>query len=310
MSEVYIMQIVETTKIFQCICGKTFTNAQSFNGHKSHCRSHQLAKGGAQCLEASIERQRKASEAAQAAIRAINLNKQESANQIWLMEKHTCEKCGQLMLEKFGTGRFCSRACANSRVHSDETKQKIKASLDNTLALQAKPASHNKKVCNICGIVIKSTNKTGVCRHCLDTTSEGLLIKQELGRKGYRTKQSRGTHKGWQSRNITSYAEQFWMQVLDNNGIKYQREVPIKHNTSNYFLDFVLERNGMLVDLEIDGKQHTYSDRIKSDVIRDLFLTKQGYLVYRIAWNEVSSELGKEQMSQKINDFLKFYRAL
>lgn len=134
--------------------------------------------------------------------------------------------------------------------------------------------------------------------------------KVEAGKVVQQRLLDEGTHKGWQSRNITSYAEQFWMQVLDNNGIKYQREVPIKHNTSNYFLDFVLEPNGTLVDLEIDGKQHTYSDRIKSDVIRDLFLTKQGYLVYRITWNEVSSKLGKEQMAQKINDFLEFYKAL
>ena len=304
------MQICTTEKNYTCECGKVFSNPQSFNGHKSHCEDHQLAKGGQQGLVASLDRQRKASKAAQAALQSANQIKQENAHKIWLAEKHTCEKCGQLMLEKFGTGRFCSRACANSRVHSDETRQKIKASLDNTLVLQAKPASRSKKVCNICGIAVKSTNKTGVCRHCLDTTPEGFLIKQELGRKGYETKQTRGTHVGWQSRNITSYAEQFWKQVLDNNNIEYQREVPVRHNKANYFLDFVIAHNGRLIDLEIDGKQHTYEDRIQSDVIRDLYLTKQGYLVYRVAWNEISSELGKEQMSQKINDFLEFYRAL
>jgi hypothetical protein len=29
------------------------------------------------------------------------------------------------MTEKFGSGRFCSKACANSKNHSEETKQKI-----------------------------------------------------------------------------------------------------------------------------------------------------------------------------------------
>lgn len=33
------------------------------------------------------------------------------------------------MTEKFGSGRFCSRACANARKHSDETKTKIKTTL-------------------------------------------------------------------------------------------------------------------------------------------------------------------------------------
>ena len=32
--------------IYQCICGKTFDNAQKFNGHKSHCVTHQLSKYG------------------------------------------------------------------------------------------------------------------------------------------------------------------------------------------------------------------------------------------------------------------------
>ena len=116
-----------------------------------------------------------------------------------------------------------------------------------------------------------------------------------------------GTHKGWQSRNITSYAERFWMQVLDNNNIKYQREVPVKHEKTNYFLDFVIEHNGKLIDLEIDGKQHTYEDRRISDVVRDLYLTQCGYLVYHVVWNEISSEFGNNKMKEKIDAFLAFY---
>lgn len=131
--------------------------------------------------------------------------------------------------------------------------------------------------------------------------------KVKAGQEVQKRLMADGTHKGWQSRNITSYAEQFWMQVLDNNSIEYQREVPVKHDKSNYFLDFVIEHNGKLIDLEIDGKQHTYEDRIQSDVIRDLYLTKQGYLVYRVAWNEVKSKAGADEMKEKIDAFLAFY---
>ena len=35
-----------TEKQFICECGKTFTNGQSFNGHKSGCKTHHLAKYG------------------------------------------------------------------------------------------------------------------------------------------------------------------------------------------------------------------------------------------------------------------------
>ena len=40
---------------------------------------------------------------------------------------YICEKCGKTVedSEKFGSGRFCSRSCANGHKHSEETKQKI-----------------------------------------------------------------------------------------------------------------------------------------------------------------------------------------
>lgn len=31
---------------YVCICGKEFNNNQAFNGHKSHCKVHQLNKYG------------------------------------------------------------------------------------------------------------------------------------------------------------------------------------------------------------------------------------------------------------------------
>lgn len=40
-----------------------------------------------------------------------------------------CENCGSEHDGSFGSGRFCSRACANTRHHSDETKMKISESL-------------------------------------------------------------------------------------------------------------------------------------------------------------------------------------
>lgn len=36
-----------------------------------------------------------------------------------------CEKCGEAHDGSYGIGRFCSKACANSREHSEETKEKI-----------------------------------------------------------------------------------------------------------------------------------------------------------------------------------------
>lgn len=297
------------TKEYICVCGKICANSQSFNGHKSHCKVHRLTKGGEADYENYLAKQAKTSQVARAARKKNAAEARQLNNDVWIAEKHFCERCGKLMIEKFGSGRFCSEFCARSRIKTEETRQKISATLSKTLS-DTQYTCLNKRHCLVCGKVIKSANKTGVCKECLNNTPSGFKIRQELGRKGYATMQKNGTHRGWQSRNISSYAEQFWMQVLDTNHIKYQREVPVKHNKSNYFLDFVIEHNDKLIDLEIDGKQHTYEDRIQSDIVRDLYLTKQGYLVYRVAWNEISSDEGAQTMKEKIDAFLTFYRNL
>ena len=38
-----------------------------------------------------------------------------------------CEKCGQPVFEKYGSGRFCSKSCANSHKHSENTIIKIRS---------------------------------------------------------------------------------------------------------------------------------------------------------------------------------------
>ena len=39
-----------------------------------------------------------------------------------------CEKCKNMHDGLFGSGRFCSKSCANSRQHSHQTKMKISKS--------------------------------------------------------------------------------------------------------------------------------------------------------------------------------------
>ena len=43
----------------------------------------------------------------------------------YFLSPHYCEKCGKLITEYIGTGRFCSRSCAASHPHSQETKDLI-----------------------------------------------------------------------------------------------------------------------------------------------------------------------------------------
>jgi len=135
-------------------------------------------------------------------------------------------------------------------------------------------------------------------------------LKINIGKISSKQIIDEGRHKGWQTRNILSYAEKFWIDVLINNDIKFIHNKPIKQENgiSNYFLDFYIENNGKQIDLEIDGKQHNYDERKISDEKRDKFVTSQNIIVYRIKWNSINTNKGKLEMKNKIDNFLKFYK--
>ena len=161
------------------------------------------------------------------------------------------------------------------------------------------------KKCSNCGVPLYAINKTGYCRNCLNKNTE---YKSNIAKQLMKD----GKISGWKSRNIVSYPEKFFQKVLDNNGFmgEYETNKPISKRAlgmdddSHYFLDFYL---GKKIDLEIDGKQHDYEDRKESDKIRDEALIKHGYKVYRIKWNEINTDKGKQLMKKKIEDFLDFY---
>lgn len=170
-----------------------------------------------------------------------------------------------------------------------------------------------QRFCTICNKNIEWDNKTGLCQHCLRTTEQGRKILSENAKKVADSLVASGKHQGWKARNITSYAEKFWIRVLDNNGISYKREFTVKYGkkpNEHYFLDFLIQKNNVNIDLEIDGKQHQYEDRKKHDEIRDKRLSDCGYIVYRIKWNEVNSEKGKLEMKEKINNFLEYLNSI
>lgn len=181
-----------------------------------------------------------------------------------------------------------------------------------------------KHECVYCGKTVYAKFYRGV--YCYECASEkgldnlqmydenGKSIPSEKRIQASKKVQQRlldnGTHKGWQSRNIISYPEKFWKKVLENNGIQYsfnhvvkKSELGVENDNSNYFLDFLIDG---CIDLEIDGKQHKYAERAESDKVRDELLSRNGYTVYRVEWNEINTEVGKQHMKEKIETFLKF----
>lgn len=321
--------------MYKCECGREFDNPQKFNGHKSHCKEHYLAKYGTDIqYNKMVESVNKRYKDASKKYAEIRLNKKEQKLQKWISEQHICEKCGKIMTEKFGSGRFCSISCANSKIISKETKEKISNSLlvtknitefpdfvtpEMLAEFKSKKAKEiktkkikEKKYCKNCGKELSRYNSSGYCKSCILIIPERKELRIQAGKKGYITSINNGYRHTWQSRNIISYPEQFWIKVLSNNNIIFKKELPVRkaNGINNYFLDFYIEKNNIKLDLEIDGKQHEEIDRKESDLERDQYLKKQGYIIYRIKWNNINTDAGKQLMKEKIDKFIAFYNNL
>ena len=196
----------------------------------------------------------------------------------------------------FGSGRFCSLKCSRSYSATKNNitrKQKISKTLKKNL----------DKFCKCCGCKIDSRpghNKYGYCSKC-----KPKFIKYPQSAKEKQSIAMKGRNRWHIHRNQISYAENFWIEVLNNNKINFVKEKQIQKDESYhcYYLDFEIGK----IDLEIDGSQHKQLERYENDLKRDEFLRKQGYFVYRIAWNEINSEEGKQMMKDKIELFLDFY---
>lgn len=269
-------------------CGKEFTQLTTeslikLNKHKrccssacSHSRNHSnLTKNKTKnTLKEFYENKRK--------IRLDNVLNANNMDDLYFycksksnrgkeIKKHTCHFCGKEIYGKYENIMYCYD-CAEKR----ELKN----------------------------LQLYTSNKEKI-------PSNKQLKARELNRNIQKRLIAEGKHKGWQSRNLVSYPEQFWKEVLENNNIEYSFNHVVKkrelglNDMSNYFLDFLIDNR---IDLEIDGKQHKYPDRIESDKFRDSLLTKAGYIVYRIPWNEIKSEQGQNKMKEKIQSFLNFYK--
>lgn len=205
-----------------------------------------------------------------------------------------CLQCGKEITGKDRFNKkFCSQSCAAKYSNSHRVRTKK----------EKKPKLKHKCTCVVCGSEFYSTHKHST--HCsVQCTAKDPNVKDKM-REKVQERINNGTFSGWQSRNITSYPEQFWIKVLDDHNITYVRE---DFSTKKYFLDFLIEKNGKKIDLEIDGKQH--KDRKDHDKERDEYLTNLGYIIYRIDWNSINNQKGKDLMKSKIEAFLEYYNSL
>lgn len=240
-----------------------------------------------------------------------------------------CETCKKTYL-KFLTIRefkkykqlkhYCSRSCANTRIKSEESKRKTSLSvLMSCFKKDSRGCKSFEEYCKMrekenslilckhpgCQNLVSVKNKTGFCKKHLSDDK----IHIEKMRRTQLQQYKDGKRCGWIRRNIESYPEKFFKKVLEKNHIQFVFNYPIQksklgyksHRLVHYFLDFKIGDN---IDLEIDGKQHlNFQNRIH-DKERDEALRKNGWLIYRISWNEINTKEGKQMMKNKIKDFL------
>lgn len=112
-----------------------------------------------------------------------------------------CEKCGKSHEGTFGSGRFCSRACANSHVVSKDTKDKISHSLRDSfkkhrIAIGSKRVCAKKeynyvlikdnpgldipiRTCKICGEQFYHIRSRGVCNNPECKTLYHKLVQKD-----------------------------------------------------------------------------------------------------------------------------------
>jgi very-short-patch-repair endonuclease len=249
----------------------------------------------------------------------LKLDKFVESNQIDMshLEKMVkyCLKCGKMLSNN--RNKFCSRSCSAAytqigKVHSDETKHRISESLIGSAHIRKSvPKMRKCVICDTEYVVHRKPNGLLSKNKCCSTECR-ITFNSNTSKHNMAKFIATGNHKGWVSRNITSYPEKFFIDVLNNNNIEFthnysisQRELGIDTQYS-YFLDFYIADKK--IDLEIDGNQHRF--RQESDMIRDGVLENNGYIVYRIKWKNINTETGKQYIQNEINKFLDFYKNL
>lgn len=94
--------------MFKCVCGKEFKSKQALGGHQGYCKEYLGEDRYLEIINKNKEGQLKAK---QTLLNNGKFKKEQELQQ-WISEKHKCEKCGKVMIEKYASGRFCCKECA------------------------------------------------------------------------------------------------------------------------------------------------------------------------------------------------------
>lgn len=231
-----------------CECGKQFDNSQAFNGHKSHCTVHADVNGKSDLLMADEnQRHKKTSET----MKKKFVSKHKAELDQWLSEQHLCERCGKVMTERYGSGRFCCKSCASSHQHTSESRfrisQALKASTKKNGCYRKQSAMNNyysdPHYCVICGKELpyeKRSRKTCSieCKLKLQSDIANRIVEMKGGNMNPRPNQNCKT--GWY------------------NGIHFDSSWELAFIIYHLEHNILLKRNYRGFPYIFNGKQHIY----------------------------------------------------
>ena len=236
---------------YKCVCGKEFTEPNKFNSHKNNCEKHIINKYGS-FEKYNILRTRNSFLGG--IKNHINyINKKENELQNWISEKHTCERCGKVMTEKFGSGRFCSRACANSHIQTGDINLKRSVTYKNKVVSNY---NNNPKVCKICGKPLNyKKRKSNYCNICLTKIRSEKAKQKHFGgiTKGH------GNGKGGVYKNIRCDSKYellfliYHLEILKVNIIrnkKYFNYISFDGKVHKFYPDFYLPDSNTYIEIK------------------------------------------------------------
>ena len=162
---------------------------------------------------------------------------------------HICKKCNKKHNGKFGSGIFCSRACANSRIRTAELRKRVSIILKNNVPWNKGNKTFVQVVCVTCKkeFKTKSWPKRKTCsKYC---------YLHAPGKGGFRinsTRKIRSEYKGYW---MDSGAERKFAELLDDNKIEWIKNskqwfqyFDKEGKSRKYYPDFYLPEYNVYLD--------------------------------------------------------------
>jgi hypothetical protein len=179
-----------------------------------------------------------------------------------------CERCNKEHNGTFGSGRFCSRSCANTQTHSEETKRKISDSVINSEIFKIKNKEGNIKRYNN-GINKKNHSIYKTCPICQNSffgwtifcsrkcfeydILHGYIFSKKPKTGGYHPGSGRGKSGWYRGIFCNSTYELAWVIYNLEHSISFERN----HNSFfyihegkqyRYYPDFI--QNGEYIEIK------------------------------------------------------------